>query len=118
MDILKADGRLVVWVGQPAMRDGEFSERMEDLNVIFREEAAKRPWVRFVDLWTLFVDEDGDYNPYIEDDDGEEKLMRHPDGVHLVREGGERAARHIMDVIEEQAKLNEPAPIDPNVTSR
>ena len=118
MDILKADGRLVVWVGQPVMRDDDFSDRMAELNVIFKEEAEKRPWVRFVDLWPLFVDGGGNYDPYIKDDDGETKLMRHPDGVHLVRDGGEKAARRILELIKNEAKLGAPVVVDPNVTSR
>lgn len=118
MDVLKADGRLVVWVGQPIMRDDDTAEAMARLNTIYREEAEKRPWVRFVDLWPLFVDGGGNYDPYIKDDDGETKLMRHPDGVHLVREGGEKAARHILDLIQKEAKLSEPAAVNPNVTSQ
>jgi len=31
--------------------------------------------------------------------------MRHPDGVHLVRAGGERAARAIMAVLKAEAKI-------------
>lgn len=105
MDVLKAGDRLVVWVGQPIMRSDEFSKRMAELNTIYREEAARRPWVRFVDLWPLFVTGQGTYDPYIVDDDGETKLMRHPDGVHLVREGGEKAARAIIRAIQEEAGL-------------
>lgn len=105
MDLLKRDGRMVIWVGQPIMRSAEFSDRMAELNAIYREEAAKRYWVRFVDLWPLFVTASGGYDAYIADDDGEVKLMRHPDGVHLVREGGEKAARAIMNAIKEEAGL-------------
>ncbi|HQW51272.1 MAG TPA: DUF459 domain-containing protein [Tepidiformaceae bacterium] len=105
MDLLKQDGRLVIWVGQPIMRSAEFSERMAELNVIYQEEAAKRYWIRYVDIWPLFVTANGSYDAYIVDDDGEVKLMRHPDGVHLVREGGEKAARLIMTAIQEEAGL-------------
>lgn len=105
MDLLKADNRLVIWVGQPIMRSAELSERMAALNSIYKEEAAKRPWVRYFDLWPLFVTSSGAYDPYIADDDGEVKLMRNPDGVHLVRDGGEKAARHIMELIKQEAHI-------------
>jgi len=105
MDVLRASNRMVVWVGQPIMRDAGFSERMERLNAIYREEAAKRPWVKYLDLWPLFATPEGTYDPYILDDDGELKLMRHPDGIHLVRDGGERAARAILALIRAEAKL-------------
>ncbi len=105
MDLLKRDGRMVLWVGQPIMRSEEFSTRMAELNVIYQEEAAKRYWVRFVDLWPLFTTAGGGYDAYVVDDDGEVKLMRHPDGVHLVREGGEKAAREIIRAIQEESGL-------------
>ena len=124
MDVLKAEGRLVIWIGQPNMRDEDTAEAMARMSKIYREEAEKRPWVRFFDLWPLFVDGGGKYDPYIKDDDGELKLMRHPDGVHLVREGGEKAARHILDLVKAEAQLEDEAPvqpaaaIDPSITSR
>lgn len=118
MDVLKADRRLVVWVGQPVMRDDDLAEAMERLNAIYRAEAEKRPWVRYFDMWDLFQNEDGDYDSRIRDDDGEVKEMRHPDGVHLVREGGEFAARRILDLIEREAKLEEAPPVDASITSR
>ena len=52
------------------------------------------------------VDSEGDYNAYIADDDGETRLMRNPDGVHFVREGGDRAARAILKVIRAEAKVD------------
>ena len=105
MDILKAEERLVVWVGQPIMRSDDLSDLMAKMNAIYREEAAKRPWVKFLDLWPLFSTPDGEYDDAVVDDDGEEKVVRHPDGVHLVREGGERAARHILKLILDEAKV-------------
>lgn len=105
MDVLKADNRLVAWVGQPIMESAKLSERMAELNAIYSEEAAKRPWVKFIDLWPLFATPEGKYDAYIADDDGELKLMRNPDGVHLVREGADKASRAILAVIKAEAKL-------------
>jgi hypothetical protein len=105
MDLLKADNRLVVWVGQPIMESAKLSQRMQEENAIYKDEAAKRPWVKYFDLWPLFVDANGAYNPYVPDDDGELKLMRNPDGVHLVRDGGEKAARHILELVKQEAKI-------------
>lgn len=105
MDLLGGDNRLVLWVGQPIMRSAEFSQRMAELNAIYREEAARRPWVQFIDLWPLFVTPSGGYDAYIADDDGQLKEMRHPDGVHLVRAGGEKAARAIMAVLKAEAGI-------------
>ncbi len=105
MDLLKADNRLVVWVGQPIMRSVTLSTKMEILNSIYKEEAASRPWVKYLDLWPLFTTANGTYDAYITDDDGEVKLMRNPDGVHLVREGGDKAARAILSLVLAEAKV-------------
>jgi hypothetical protein len=105
MDLLKADNRLVVWVGQPIMESAKLSQRMQEENAIYKDEAAKRPWVKYFDLWPLFVDANGAYNPYVPDDDGELKLMRNPVGFHLVRDGGEKAARHILELVKQEAKI-------------
>ena len=112
MDLLKADGRLVVWVGQPIMKDGWLSGQMDMLNRIYREEAEQRPWVKYVDTWVIFADERGKYTAYLERD-GEEVLVRNPDGVHFVRDGAEIAAEKILEVVFDEAGIkhreNEPA---------
>lgn len=99
MDLLRADGRLLVWVGQPIMRSADFSERMQALNEIYSEAAATRPWVRFVPLYDLFADSGGQFNAYLPGDDGQQTLMRQSDGIHLSRAGGDRAANAILDAI-------------------
>ncbi len=105
MDLLQGEDRIVFWIGQPIMRDSGFSARMARLNDIYIEEAASRPWIRFIDMWPLFSTASGDYDAYIADDDGEIKLMRHPDGIHFIREGGEKAARAIINAIKEEANI-------------
>jgi hypothetical protein len=115
MDLLRADGRLVVWVGQPIMRDDWLSEQMDMMNVIYREEAETRPWVKYLDTWVIFADEDGQYTAYLEVD-GEDTLVRNPDGVHFVREGGEIAAEAILDLVLEQAGIEERAVAEPVAT--
>ncbi len=113
MDLLEGGDRIVFWVGQPIMRAEGFSARMAALNAIYIEEAATRSWIQFVDMWPLFTAAGGGYDAYIADDDGEIKLMRHPDGVHLVREGGEKAARHIINAIKDEANISMSAPGQP-----
>jgi uncharacterized protein len=108
MDLLRTDDTIVFWLGQPIMRDSGFSARMAALNEIYIEEAASRPWIRYIDLWEPFTTAGGGYDAYIVDDDGLVKLMRHPDGVHFVRDGGEKAARIIINAIREEANIAAP----------
>ena len=99
MDEMKASGRYVVWIGQPNMRDPEYAARVREANDIFRSEAAKRPWVLYVDTWTASSAADGGYTDYLRDEDGTDVLARNDDGIHLTPAGGRILARRILDEV-------------------
>lgn len=99
MDLVSKPGRVIVWVGLPPMRDGAFSEKLADINVIFREEAARRDGVVYLDAWSALGDASGQYAAYLPDGGGHVELVREPDGVHLTRAGGDRLARLVLDEI-------------------
>ena len=61
MDILRADDRIVFWVGLPPMRDDGFDGRAEIMNDIYREAAESRPWMTYLDTDPIFGDDDGEY---------------------------------------------------------
>jgi len=105
MDLLKASQRLIIWVGQPIMSEAGFSERMADVNAIYREEAAKRPWVEYFDSWPLFADSSGNYQAYLTDDNGLDQLMRASDGIHLTRLGSDRLASAVLKRLNEDATI-------------
>jgi hypothetical protein len=98
MDQLRGDGRLVIWVGQPRMRDEGFDRRMAALDEIYAEEADSRPWVHFLDSRPI-LSPDGE--GYQAADDG--TSLRQRDGIHLDRAGAERLAEAIFTKIDERA---------------
>jgi hypothetical protein len=100
MDILTEGGRRVYWVGQPIMKDFGYRERISMMNHIYEAEAKKRPGVMFVSTWKAMANEKGSYAEYLTDENGDEVLMRAPDGIHLSRAGGDRMAQVVLDVIE------------------
>ncbi len=108
MDLLGGDGRFVIWVGQPIMRSSSFSERIARLDAVYREEAASRPWIHFLDTWPLFADQSGSYADYLPGSDGTPVLMRQQDGIHLSREGGDRLAAAVLGVIDDEADTGTP----------
>jgi hypothetical protein len=69
-----------------------------------QQEAAKRPQVSFVDVWSMFQSPSGGYADYIVDDDGQAKLMRQNDGFHLNLDGANKLARAIEGQIEAEIK--------------
>src|SRR3546814_10359409 len=85
MDSLQGEGRLVLWVGQPPMRDAGFNDRVDILNSVYEEQAADRPWVRYVDVDTVLGD-DGEYAARLPDGaGGQTDDLRQGDGIHLSR---------------------------------
>lgn len=96
MDLLVAEGRPVLWVGQPPMRDAGFSEKMRFLDTIYRAEAARRPAVTFVDSTAVLGSADGGWTPYLPGS-GDRTLARQADGIHLSRAGGDRLADFVLD---------------------
>jgi hypothetical protein len=108
MDLLRdPDGdRLVVWLGQPPMRDAGFSTRMAYLNNIYFEEAATRPWVRYVDTWSFFADGNGGYAPQLAAADGTVHDLRLGDGIHLTTPGGDRLAWGIIGILAQTLDLS------------
>jgi hypothetical protein len=118
MDELQAEDRLVLWIGQPPMRDGGFARRIEVINEVVAAEVEDRPWVTFVDTAEILGGPDGGYVdrlPGIDED------LRQGDGIHLSRAGADLLARHLLDLIDDEIAAVAPeleqaersAPTDP-----
>jgi hypothetical protein len=99
MDEMFAQDRLVLWVGQPPMRDARFDRRIRVINQVVAAEAEDRPWVRFVDSTPVLGGPDGGYAdrlPGVDDD------LRQDDGIHLSRAGADYLAHHLLGLIEDE----------------
>lgn len=99
MDHLYAPGRLVVWVAQPTMGRPDLAVAVPPINEVFRQEAAKRPWVLYVDAWTLTAGASGGFSTYLVDESGATVLARADDGVHLSPAGGRIIAQGVIAAI-------------------
>ncbi|MGH9113163.1 MAG: DUF459 domain-containing protein, partial [Acidimicrobiales bacterium] len=106
MDQLRADDRLVVWVTLPPMRDPDFDGRIDLINRIYQDEAAARPWVTVVEAADVLGDE-GEFADLLPDGSGGLEDVRLADGVHLTRDGGDRLAVEVLDVVKARAALAE-----------
>lgn len=67
MDLLRADGRTLIWIGVPMPGDEWQRSRLAVQNEVVREHAAARPDVVFIDTWVLFSGIDGSYAPLVLD---------------------------------------------------
>jgi uncharacterized protein len=105
MDAIRADGRILLWIGLPPMRDPDFGARMAVLNQAYAAEAASRPWITFVDPATLVGDAGGAYADELPDAAGAPVDVRLSDGIHLSAAGGDRLAAHVLDLIRARAGI-------------
>ena len=105
MESLGADGRMVLWVGQPIMRSADFDAKMQALNEIYASVAEQHDGVQYVESRAIFAGPDGAYSPYLEDAEGARTLMRQQDGIHLTRAGGQRLTDVVFEIIDERWSL-------------
>jgi len=84
--MLRRHGAVVYWVGLPVMRDTAFDSDSSAMNAFYKALMA-RLGVPFVDIRPLTVDAQGHYEAYYPDDDGNQKLFRANDGVHMSMNG-------------------------------
>ncbi|HEU5081716.1 MAG TPA: DUF459 domain-containing protein [Acidimicrobiales bacterium] len=117
MDLLRdPDGdRIVVWLGQPIMGPASGVDHVDLLNAIYEAQAEERPWVRYVDTWSWFVQPDGSYSAFLPAADGSEHRVREPDDVHLTAAGGERLSWALLrllgdGIVDLSAWAGEPPP--------
>ena len=76
---LRAAGLGVYWVGLPVMRSAGQRAAAERLNDVFREKAFVNG-AKFIDTWSEFADENGQYTLVGTDEDGRSQRMRDGDG--------------------------------------
>ncbi len=100
MDQLGKGGRKVVWVGVPEAKSANFTARLKVINQVLQAQAATRPWVRYVDAWSLFSAPGGGYSATLVDSDGKVKRMRTKDGYHLTIDGYRRLGRAVFTAVE------------------
>jgi hypothetical protein len=101
MDELRAKDRVVLWIGLPPMRSAAFEPKARLMSRIYEEQAASRPWVRYVDTTKEFGDADGHYVQTKPGSDGEPVDLRKSDGVHFNVNGADRFARYLRRVIDD-----------------
>jgi hypothetical protein len=104
MDTLRGDAdhpRTVLWVGAPPMSVSWRDEGVRELNRVMQDEAKKRaPDVVYVDAYTLFADENGDYTSEIPTLTGQVERVRISDGVHFTEAGAEYLGAVVFSMID------------------
>jgi hypothetical protein len=110
MDQIVSEGRTLILVGIPIVRDPGRSGEYQVINTIYEEEADKRKGrVLFVDTYPLFLTPEGTYADYLPNPGGELVRYREGDGIHLTRAGGDVVAGQIFAAITENFDITSSA---------
>ena len=89
--MLRGGARRVYWVGMPIMGEGWRNSRMRLINRIFEKQAAQRPGAEYIDIWDLYTNADGSFDP----------SLRLGDQVHFTVEGQQLLARTVYEAIQQ-----------------
>src|ERR1700730_5614087 len=109
LTVIGGNGRAVYWVGAPVMADAAYSERVQGVNDVFREVAAKHPDVTYIDAYTLFSAPDGTYASMLPVPGGKVARVRGADGIHLTPEGGDLLAETVFERIDPACRITQQA---------
>ncbi len=108
----------VVWVGLPPMRADRANAGVVKLNEIYKEHAEKAG-AKYIDIWDAFADQNGQYDAYGPNVDGQNVKLRAADGVLFTKAGSRKVAHfleaEIMRVFDKNKPQNETATLPPDI---
>lgn len=91
MQAMRQTGAAVYWLGMPTLRREDRNDGAQFINEILRERAYING-VRYLDTYTGFADENGNFDRYGPDVTGKIKLLRGKDGVSFTSDGFRKLA--------------------------
>jgi hypothetical protein len=97
-------GRKLIWIGMPIMRSDKFALTARTFNQVYSG-VCKDHGYWYVDAYRLFSDKGGKYAPYLPNSSGDLQLMRESDGAHLTGAGGDRVARELVKLLQQNHLL-------------
>jgi hypothetical protein len=84
----------VAWVGLPPMRSERFNAQVVKLNELFKEK-AEEAGAHYIDIWDAFANQDGDYDAFGPDINGQTVKLRSSDGIHFTKAGARKLAQFL-----------------------
>lgn len=113
ISVLRASGAPVLWVGLPPVQPVRAQSDVTFLNGLFKAR-ADAAGIMFVDIWDLFLGEDGNYAATGPDVMGQNRQLRSPDGLHFTAAGARKLAhfvdREIKRLLMRHTPLAQPMP--------
>ncbi len=97
----------VAWVGLPPMRSDRVNADVVKLNEIDKEHAEKAG-AKYIDIWDAFADQNGQYDAFGPNVDGQNVKLRGADGALFTKAGSRKAAHFLEAEIKRVFDKNKP----------
>jgi len=108
----------VAWVGLPPMRADRSNIQAAKFNEIYRQHAEKAG-AKFIDVFDAFADQNGQYDAFGPNVDGQNVKLRASDGIHFTKAGSRKLAHfleaEIKRVFEKRNPESEVAALPPDI---
>ena len=108
----------VVWVGLPPMRADRSNIQAAQFNEIYRQRVEKAG-AKFIDVFDAFADQNGQYDAFGPNVDGQNVKLRASDGIHFTKAGSRKLAHfveaEIRRVFEKRNPASEVAALPPDI---
>jgi hypothetical protein len=108
----------VAWVGLPPMRADHFNGEMVSLNEIYKEHVESAGG-KYIDIWDAFADQNGQYDAFGPNIDGQNVKLRGVDGIHFTKAGSRKVAHflegEIRKVLDKSKPTSDVATLPPDI---
>ncbi len=91
---LHASGKSWIWIGQPSFGNDLLTQKMKIFNALYKQETEKAGGY-FLDIWSGFIDEEGNFSFSGYDIHGKIAKLRTHNGIHFTSEGKEKLASYL-----------------------
>ena len=97
----------VAWVGLPPVRTEKFNPDLIKLNEIDKEHAEKAG-AKYIDIWDAFADQNGQFDAFGPNVDGQNVKLRGVDGIHFTKAGSRKVAHFLEAEIKRAMDKDKP----------
>lgn len=88
----------LLWVGLPPMRTERLNGEAIKLNELYRQR-AERAGAKYIDIWDAFANQNGQYDAFGPNVDGQNTKLRGVDGIHFTKAGARKVAQFLESEI-------------------
>ncbi|EJF78037.1 hypothetical protein ME7_00028 [Bartonella birtlesii LL-WM9] len=98
-EILHTSGKPWIWIGQPAFGNDNLTQKMKFFNELYKQ-ATEVAGGYFVDIWSGFINEQGQFSFSGYDTNGKIIRLRTHDGINFTSEGKKKLASYLEKKLE------------------